>query len=150
MRSSLLLIVSVVLLLFSPLAGCGPFLVIPGGELEGEVTRLPEDWSISDEISTIQVETRPEDPYSVNLWAVGMGPALYVHAGANRSTWAEHMEVDPRIRVRLEGQIFELRAVRVVDEDEFARVADAWEEKYNTRFRNENVDEAYLFRMEGR
>ncbi len=74
------------------LLGCGPVLMLPGGELEGEVTSAPKDWSFSDETSTIQLETRPEDPYSVNIWAVSLGPALYVHAGANQSTWVEHME----------------------------------------------------------
>jgi hypothetical protein len=132
------------------LVGCDPFLMVPGGEPEGERVRPPNDWSFSDETSTIQLETRPDDPYSVNVWAVGLGPALYVHAGAHRSTWVEQMEAQPNVRVRAGEKVYELRGARVESQDEFTRVADAWEAKYGTRFRNENAAEAYLFRLERR
>jgi len=131
-------------------AGCGPLLVIPGGELDGVAVPAPKDWASAEDVSTIQLETRPEDPYSVNIWAVGMGPLLYVHAGANRSSWVEHMEANPDVRVRIEDKLYELRASRVESQDEFARFSDAYEEKYGSRPRNENVVEAYLFRLEAR
>jgi hypothetical protein len=131
-------------------AGCGPFLILPGGELDGSTAPAPNDWSFSAEVGTVQLETRPEDPYSVNIWAVGMGPVLYVHAGANRSSWVEHMEANSEVRVRVEDQLYDLRASRVEDQDEFTRFSDAYEEKYGSRPRNENVGEAYLFRLEAR
>jgi hypothetical protein len=132
------------------LLGCGPVLTFPGGELEGELVNPPTDWSFSDETSTIQLETRPDDPYSVNVWAVGLGPVLYVHAGANQSDWVEHLEAHSNVRVRMGEKVYELRGTRVEDQDEFTRVADAWEGKYDLRFRNENVAEAYVFRLEMR
>jgi hypothetical protein len=131
-------------------AGCGPFLILPGGELDGSTAPAPNDWSFSDEVSTVQLETRPDDPYSVNIWAVGMGPALYVHAGANRTSWVEHMEANSDVRVRVADKLYDLRASRVEDQDEFTRFSDAYEEKYGSRPRNENVGEAYLFRLEAR
>ena len=142
---------SVRLLALAPLllvVGCGPFLVIPGGKLEGVAAATPGDWSFTDEVNTVQLETNPEDPYSVNIWAVGMGPALYVHAGANRSTWVEHMEANPEVRIRIEEKIYTLRASRVEGQDEFDRFSDAYEAKYGSRPRNEDVSEAYLFRLE--
>ncbi len=84
------------------LLGCGPVLLLPGGGLDGELASPPTDWSFSDETSTIQLETRPGDPYSVNVWAVGLAPALYVHAGAYRSTWVELLEVYSHVRVDLQ------------------------------------------------
>lgn len=129
---------------------CGPFLLLPGGKLDGETTPVPADWSFTDDVSTVQLETRPADPYSVNIWALGMGRALYVHAGANRSTWVENMEADPDVRVRVEDKLYELRATRVTGEDEFARFADDYEKKYGSRPRNENIAEIYLFRLEAR
>jgi hypothetical protein len=129
------------------LAGCGPFLVIPGGKLEGTPAAAPGDWSFARDVSTVQLETNPQDPYSVNIWAVGIGPVLYVHAGANRSTWVENMEADPQVRVRIEEQIYTLRASRVEGQDEFDRFSDAYEKKYGSRPRNEVVSEAYLFRL---
>ena len=49
-------------------AGCGgPFLSIPGGALAGEVVSEPvTDWSFVDSVF-LDLETRPEDPYSVEL-----------------------------------------------------------------------------------
>lgn len=130
--------------------GCGPFVLFPGGALEGAQATAPSDWSLAREVDTIQLETRPQDPYSVNIWAIGMGPRLYVHAGTNRSSWVEHMEADPKVRVRLEGTLYDLRASRVEDAGEFAQFSDAYEEKYGRRPGNENVAEAYLFRLEAR
>ncbi|MCG8587697.1 MAG: hypothetical protein MJE66_00210 [Proteobacteria bacterium] len=143
------LLISVV---FLGLVSCGggPLLVFPGGELEGNPAAAPSDWDFAREISTVQLETHPEEPYSVNIWATGMDGFLYIHAGANRAAWVEHIEVDPAVRVRIEEQIYPLSAVRVEDAGEFARFADAYEAKYGSRPRNENVAEVYLFRLAAR
>jgi len=77
-------------------------------------------------------------------------PYAYVHACANRSEWVEHLEADPNARLRVEGSIYELTAARVEARDEFDRFSDGYEEKYGRRPRNENVDEAYLFRLGAR
>jgi hypothetical protein len=130
------------------LAGCGPFVVFPGGKLDGVTTRAPDDGSFTADVSTVQLETRPEDPYSVNIWAVGMGPALYLHAGANRATWVENIEADPNVQIRVDDRLYPLRASRVQSQEEFDRFSDAYEQKYDVRPRNENVTEAYLFRLD--
>ena len=96
------------LVLVTILGGCsGPFLLLPGGALEGEVAPVPADWKFTDEVSTVQIETQPDDPYSVNIWITAAGDALYLHAGAKKATWVEHLESDPRVRVRIEEPIFE-------------------------------------------
>ncbi len=141
----------VVLLWAAPLAGCGrPFVLLPGGALEGPTSPIPESWSFTDAVKTIQLETRPADPYSVNIWVIALGDHLYVHAGANRSTWVENMETDPNVRVRVDGTIYELASARVEAQDEFDRFSDAYERKYGRRPRNGNVAEAYLFRLAAR
>lgn len=134
----------------SAAACAGPCLLLPGGTLEGPVVEEPESWAFTDEVGTVQLETRPADPYSVNIWVVALGPHLYVHAGASRSTWVEHLEADPRARIRVEGALYELRAERVATQEEFDRFADAYERKYDRRPRNEDVREAYLFRLAAR
>jgi hypothetical protein len=142
------LLTALCLLLTAPTAGCGrPFLLLPGGALEGETVAVPPSWSFTDAVSTVQLETRPADPYSVNIWATAAGDSLYVHAGANRSTWVEHIEVDPNVRLRVGDSIYELVAARVVAQEEFDRFSDAYEKKYDRRPRNENASEAYLFRL---
>ena len=124
-----------------------PFLVLPGGALTGNVTPAPADWSDTDEVSTVQLETRPADPYSVNVWVVALDEHLYVHAGANRSEWVEHIEADPDVRLRVGDAIYALRAARVETQDECDRFSEAYEAKYGRRPRNGNVAEAYLFRL---
>ncbi len=129
------------------LTGCDPVFMLPGGKLSGSTAEIPADWSLLREIDTIQLETRPADPYSVNIWAIGLGQLIYVHAGANHASWVQHMEADPRVRLRVGDQIYDLLAERVTGTDEFAQFADAYEVKYDRRPRNENVAEAYLFRL---
>jgi hypothetical protein len=143
-RSALLLAI----VLFAPLAGCSrPVLLLPGGALDGEAKAAPDDWSFTDAVDTVQLETHPGDPYSINIWATAAGEFIYVHAGANRSTWVEHIEADPNVRLRVEDSIYELAAARVVAQEEFDRFSDAYEKKYGRRPRNENSAEAYLFRL---
>lgn len=140
-----------VLLVIALAAGCSrPFVLLPGGALEGSAAALPGSWSFTDGTSTVQLETQPADPYSVNIWVVAMGEYLYVHAGANRATWVEHIEADARVRLQVDQVIYQLAATRVATQDEFDRFSDAYEQKYGRRPGNENVAEAYLFRLAAR
>jgi hypothetical protein len=132
--------------------GCGgsPVALLPGGALSGAIASAPGDWAFSDAVETVQLETRPSDPYSVNIWMIGLGDAAYVHAGTNRAAWVEHIEADAHVRLRVDGALYELAGSRVASQEEFDRFSDAYERKYGRRPRNENVDEAYLFRLEPR
>jgi hypothetical protein len=136
------------MLALSLLLACGPTLVLPGGALDGTSAMPPPDWGWTDDISTIQLETRPEDPYSVNIWAVGIEQKLYIHAGANRSTWVENMEDNSSVRVRIDEKIYELVASRVYDQAEFDAFAIAYEDKYGSLPRNENIVDVYLFYLQ--
>jgi hypothetical protein len=129
-------------------AGCGgPFLLLPGGALEGSTAPTPENWAFTDAVKTVQLETRPADPYSVNIWVIALDEHLYVHAGAHRATWVENLEEDPDVRLRVEDSIYELGAARVAEQGEFDRFSDAYDHKYGRRPRNGDVTEAYLFRL---
>jgi hypothetical protein len=139
------------LLLAAASAGCErPFVLLPGGALEGATAPAPESWSFTDSIKTVQLETRPAEPYSVNIWVIALGEHLYVHAGASRSAWVEHIEADPNVRIRIGDAVYALSAARVEAQDEFDRFSDAYERKYGRRPRNENAAEAYLFRLGAR
>lgn len=141
----------VLLVLVGSAAGCsGPCVLLPGGALDGTTAPAPDTWAFTDDVGTVQLETRPADPYSVNLWVIALGEHLYVHAGANRSAWVEHLEADPDARLRVGDRIYQLTAARVADQAEFDRFADAYERKYGRRPRNERVGEAYLFRLAAR
>jgi hypothetical protein len=149
MTSKPLLLVTLVLA--ACVAGCnGPFVILPGGALEGSMAASPDSWAFTDEVDTVQLETRPADPYSVNVWVIALAENLYVHAGDNRTTWVENMETDPSVRLRIDASIYELLAARVEDQEEFDRFSDAYERKYGRRPGNENAAEAYLFRLSAR
>lgn len=141
----------VALALAAAIAGCNrPFALLPGGALQGETVATPDSWSFTDAVSTVQLETRPADPYSVNIWVIALDEDLYVHAGANRAAWVGNIEADPRVRLGVNESVYELTASRVEGQDEFDRFSDAYERKYDRRPRNESVSEAYLFRLSPR
>ena len=97
------------------LAGCnGPLLVFPGGALGGEVVDPPPtDWSFATD-RFIELETRPGDPYSVELNYFVKDGKLYVDPAEGRR-WLDHIRADPRVRVRLGGKVYPLKATLVDD-----------------------------------
>jgi len=110
------------------LAGCGP---VPGGSLAGTVTPLPPDWSaaLPEGRAFCEVESRPRDPHSIQLECFVHDGGLFAqsHRWALASwwpveSWAEIWIGHPEVRVRLDGQLFELRAVRVTDPEQRERV----------------------------
>jgi hypothetical protein len=94
-------------------SGCGgPFLMFPGGALSGEVVTTPvEDWSFLDS-SSIDLETRPEDPYSIELNYVVNDGKLYIDSAEARR-WFDYIREDPLVRVRSDGKVYPLRAILV-------------------------------------
>jgi hypothetical protein len=132
--------------------GCGPTGPLPGGSLSGEVaTDLPTDWSFTNEEMTVQLETRPSAPYSVNLWGVSLGDRFYLASGrGGEATWVEHIAEDPNVRLRVGGTIYELRAVRVSNETHGERFLAALTRKYDWEPSGRESDEAWLFRLDPR
>ncbi len=95
------------------LAGCGgPFFAIPGGALSGNVVTEPvADWSFVDD-HFVDLETRPSDPYSVELNYFVRDGKLYVDPGEGRR-WLDHIREDPRVRVRFGQRVYPVEAVLV-------------------------------------
>ena len=132
------------LFLFGGVVGCAEYLPMSGGALEGTLTAAPANWSEVASAEIVQLETNPEEPYSVNLWVIGEGQSLYVFAGDNHTRWVQHIESDPRVRLKIGELIYELSAQRVTDAQEFERFAKAWDGKYGHRPRNEDVTQTFL------
>ena len=133
------------------LGGCGPLVMIPGGELSGQVAATPADWAFTDAVDTVQLETRPEDPYSVNVWMVVADGVPYIAAGGGaESAWPTHIAADPRVRLRVEGTIYELNAVRTEADADRAAFLGAAEQKYDFDPTEQDTDGAVLFRLEPR
>ncbi len=133
------------------LTGCAePFIVLAGGELAGEVADPPADWTDLSEEEIIQLETRPEDPYSVNIWMVALGPDLYIATGDDPTNWTQHIDEDPDVRVRIRGVIYELEATRVTDMEEKLRVGMEYVRKLDVDEDDNWVQEGQLFRLDRR
>ena len=127
-----------------------PFVVLPGEHLAGEVSDPPADWSPFNAIQVVQLETRPDDPYSINIWMAAIGPDVYVATGADGTNWTEHLEQNADVRLRVEGAVYELEAASVLDPEERARVADAYVSKYDLDEDDNWVMKGQIFRLDRR
>ena len=131
-------------------SGCAEYLPISSGALKGVLASIPQQWEGVADDKIVQFETQAGEAYSVNLWVVEVSGFLHVFAGDNRANWVEDIEQNANVRLRAGNEIYELEAQRVSDADVFERIAQAWEAKYGSRPRNENVTETYLYRLQAR
>ena len=146
MRTAALLSLSLLAL------GCQPIGPFPGGRLSGDLaTAMPASWSFTDEEMTVQLETRPGAPYSVNLWGVGIGDRFYLASGrGGKSSWVHHIAEDPNVRLRVGHTIYELHAVRIPNETHRGPFLEALRRKYDWEPSARERDEAWLFRLDPR
>jgi len=128
----------------------GPFVLLPGGRLEGEPEPAPADWSFAGDAGTVQLETRPEDPYSVNVAYTVIDGRLYVNAGDTETQWVKNLTADPHVRLRMDGALYDLRAQRVTSPAEIARFGEAWTSQSFFRRDPRELDEVWLYTLERR
>ena len=156
MRSTGLRLLALVTMLSLASLACGPLGPIPGGRLRGDSKPIPNSWSSIADVETFQLETRPADPHSVNIWSGVVDGQLYIATSLILGTdvpeerdWVQHVLEDPRVRLRAEGRIFELRALRVTDPAEVERAKGALMQKYEVEA-DEHAAAAWIFRLEAR
>ena len=95
----------------------------------------------------MQLETRPGDPYSVNIWGVGVGADFYIGAGDPSGTWATSIAANPDVRLKIGAAIFEMRAQRVEDDAEIDAFLAALQRKYDFEPDPGQRDEAAVYRL---
>lgn len=128
--------------------GCqGPTGLLPGGALAGEPAPNPTDWLFAGDSGTIQLETDPDDPYSVNLAYTVMAGRLYLNAGGTETRWARNIARNPDVRLRMDGRLYDLRAERVVAPEAIARFAQAWTSQSFFRRNPGAYDEVWIFEL---
>ena len=130
------------------LAACdGPTVFMAGGKLDGTVTEVPDEWRFAEDSGLAQLETRPAEPYSINLAYVQLEGNLYAYAGDTRTNWVEHIEADPLVRIRINDAIYPLRAVRVEDPVEMEKFAESWSSRSMFQRDPRQFDEVWLYRL---
>ena len=131
------------------LSACEPMGPMPGTKLSGTLESVPDNWQPLDVTETVQLETRVGDRYySVNIWGIGVGEFYYV-ASANgiESRWAQRIEKNNQVRLRIDESLFELAAVIVTDQPEREKVAQAFKEKYDVDS-SEDFPDVVVYRLE--
>ena len=130
---------SVLLVSLVLLASCEPQDRRPGVWLSGGLVETPvTDWSFTDEIPEIFVETRTwyGIPHSVTTVCVAHNgtlyvPSVYFEGGEfpDARFWNRNVVRDPRVRLKIGERIFEREAVLVEDPAEWNEVLDAFGRK---------------------
>lgn len=117
---NLLMIFVSIFIVLVMLASCStPFLTFPGGELKG-IEATADSWEVARDFSLLQLETRPEDPYSVYLRVVMRRDKLYIDAAQKRK-WHDHIKANNRVRVQLGDYIYKAIAVEMKDAELLAQ-----------------------------
>ena len=133
------------------LSACdGPFIFAAGGDLSGNVTKVPARWQLDRDSAVAQLETRPEDPYSINFTYVQLDGRFYVYAGDTRQNWVKHIEQSPLVRVRVQDSIYPARAIRVMSDQELSEFAVVWANLSMFQRDPMNFEEVWLYRLEER
>jgi hypothetical protein len=70
------------------------------------------------ESGVLQIETRPDDPYSVNVGFALFDGTIDIDPAPSR-TWYQYINADPRVRIRFDGRN-EVHPARAVDEEDAA------------------------------
>ena len=136
--------------LFVVLACNGPVGLMSGGVLAGDSKPAPSDWVFAGDNGTVQLETRPEDPYSVNVAYTVVDGSIYFNAGDTETRWVENITRNPLVRLRMHGDLYDLRAERVTDAAEIAAFAKAWTGQSMFRRDPAKLDEVWIYRLVAR
>ena len=96
--------------------GCsGPFWQFPGGALLGPEQEL-NSAQIPAEGGVMQLETNPDEPYSVNVGYVVIGGSAYIDPAESRR-WYQNIKSNALVRVRFSGSDVVYTAVAVAEVD---------------------------------
>ena len=104
----------------------GPLPFLSAGALSGQVQPAPETWALAEDFAVVQIETRPSEPYSVNVAYTQIDGRLYLNAGDTETEWVTHIAGDSSVRMRVGEIIYESRAERVTESGEVAAFGTAW------------------------
>lgn len=109
---------------------------VPGGRLSGEVERDPDpDWSFARDLDTIELQISSSPPRSIFTGVVVYAGSLYVPVTLSPlKRWPGVVSCNPRVFVRIQGRVFERKAVPVTDAELLRTLVSAGQSKYGPPF----------------
>ena len=114
--------------------------------LSGPEYPAPADWAFADDEEIVQLEARPSNPYSVNLWGVRFGPHYYVSSSSG-ADWVTMLADEPSVRLRVAGRVYPLSASAVTDATELEAVLAAYVAKYDVDPNEDFPPSVAVFRL---
>ena len=122
---------------------------VPGLWLKGEpVTKSVTDWSFTDNIQQIKIQTRTPLllPHSVVIWCAVYDGNLYLSSYRGR-LWVEDAIRDPHVRLKIGDQVFDRSLSVINDPAQKAAVLQAKGKKY-PEWKVPAVSVATVFRVD--
>jgi hypothetical protein len=114
------------------------------------VAAAPSDWIFAGEYGFMELEARPEEPYSVNIAYTVVDGNLYANAGDTETQWVKNMASNPLVVVAMDGELYLLHAQRVTDADELARFGATWTRQGSFHRDPSKLDQAWVYRLRPR
>jgi hypothetical protein len=125
----------------------GPLPFMSGGAVDGEERPAPASWALDEDFAVAQLETRPDDPYSVNIAYTQIDGRLYLNAGDTETNWVEHIAANPLVRLRAGNVIYVARAERVTDTAEISEFGRVWVSHSRFHRDPDELGEVWVYRL---
>ena len=129
-----------------------PLAIIPGGRLSGEEVTVPvTDWSFTEQYTTVTLEVRASDPYSVNTSSLLHDGVLYVPSGfGGESRWAQFLLQDSNMRLRVGQKLYKVRATREENPMLLSELYKEWVQRYPGQEGKtaEEIAQVWFFRID--
>ena len=137
----------------------GPMEILSGGPFKsGEFVTPAEDWSFLGDQLTLELQTMLP-PRSRTMWMVVYNNRLFVVSsymntliGRVWKQWPKKVEQDNRAIVRVDNHLYKMRLTRHTEGDFIEPVLNRFNEKYNTNFDRDVIDNgsSWLFELQPR
>lgn len=132
-----------------------PIFIIPGKQLTGEEQAYPSNWEFSRQHNFVNVEVRPDNPYSVTTTTFLLDGDLHIPAmQGSTKQWPQYVLVDSRVRIKIDDVIYPANAT-LVSQDAGNLVLGAATEKFLAAGRQAPAledlpEEIWLFKISAR
>ena len=156
--SGVILICLVLVLVVVSITGLEPRQRTPGLWLKGTVVTTPvTDWSFTDQVSTVEVQTRTWYliPHSVTTYCAAYKGQLYLDSfyppGADYPhgrSWNENVARDPHVRLKIGNELYDVTLSHDTDADDKTAVLQLVAKKY-PKLKIPPASRVQLFRIVG-